>query len=152
MVTLAFDQSTAVTGFSVWNNETLFDYGIIDLHKNDNTDERIKDMTNRISDIIQKYSPDSVVIEEVAQQSNAKVLKILARLQGAILYMCMLRSIPCSIIEPAKWRSKIGLTVGPHIKRSDLKHQAIQHVKEKYNLDVIEDVAEAICIGESIIG
>lgn len=150
MKILAFDQSTAVTGFSIWQDGILFDYGVIDLHKNDNTDERIKDMITHIANTIQECNPNKVVIEEVAQQSNAKVLKILARLQGAILYMCMQRGIPCSIIEPAKWRSKIGLTIGPSVKRAELKRQAILHVKDKFGLDVVEDVAEAICIGESV--
>lgn len=150
MKLLILDQSTSLTGYSVWQDR-LQNYGIIDFHKNTNSDERFRQMTLGIKDLILQYSPDKVVIEDVAQQSNVNVLKVLARLQGAILGFCYLYGIDYDIVKPTVWRSKLEFAQGAKVKRSELKRQALEYVRQTYKLDVIEDVAEAICIGEAYL-
>lgn len=146
---LNFDQSTKLSAYSWWIDDEYKESGCIDLHKIKDTSERVRAMGVELCKIIDKYSPEKVVIEEVAQQSNALTLKLLARIQGIIIGFCAAHDIETYIIEPSKWRSKLHFHQGSGVKREELKAQAIQYVKKVYGLDLSEDECEAICIGDA---
>lgn len=146
---LSFDQSTKLSAYSLWVDGEYIESGYIDLHKNTNTPERVRIMGVKLCDTIAKYDPDKVVIEEVAQQSNAQTLKLLARIQGIIIGFCAAHNIDTYIIEPTKWRSALSFKLGPKVKREDLKAQAIKYIKDTYGLELDEDECEAICIGDA---
>lgn len=146
---LAFDQSTKISAYSIFIDNEYIECGCIDLHKIKDTSERIRAMGVELGKAIEKYSPDKVVIEEVAQQSNPLTLKLLARIQGVIIGFCAAHNIETYIIEPSKWRSILHFKIGSGVKREELKAQAIQHVKDVYGLDLSEDECEALCINEA---
>ena len=146
---LSFDQSTKLSAYSWWEDGIYIESGYIDLHKNKNTTERVKEMGIELCNTINKYRPDTVIIEEVAQQSNAQTLKLLARIQGIIIGFCAAHNIDTYIIEPSKWRSALHFKIGAGVKREELKSQAIKYVKDTYGLDLCEDECEATCIGEA---
>lgn len=54
MKVLAFDQSTNVTGYSIWESGELGDYGVIDLHKIKDTGARFYMMVKEIREVINK--------------------------------------------------------------------------------------------------
>lgn len=149
MKILAFDQSTKISAFSVWIDGQYKESGCIDLHKIKDTSERVRAMGVELCKTIAKYSPDKVVIEEVAQQSNALTLKLLARIQGIIIGFCAAHNIDTYIVEPSKWRSKLSFSQGSGVKRKELKAQAIKYIKDVYGLELSEDECEAICIGDA---
>lgn len=146
---LNFDQSTKLSAYSLFVDGKYQESGYIDLHKIKDTSERVRAMGVELCKTIEKYSPDQVVIEEVAQQSNALTLKLLARIQGIIIGFCAAHNIETYIVEPSKWRSKLHFKQGSGVKREELKTQAIQYVKDIYDLDLSEDECEAICIGDA---
>lgn len=146
---LSFDQSTKVSAYSYWIDGQYKESGCINLHKIKDTSERVRAMGVELCKTIKKYSPDIVVMEEVAQQSNALTLKLLARIQGIILGFCAAHNIETYIVEPSKWRSILHFVQGPKVKREELKAQAIQYVKDVYNLELSEDECESICIGDA---
>ena len=146
---LAFDQSTKLSAYSLWTDGQYKESGYIDLHKIKDTSERVRAMGVELCKTIKKYSPEKVVLEEVAQQSNALTLKLLARIQGIIIGFCAAHNIETYIVEPSKWRSKLHFEQGPKVKREELKAQAIQYVKDIYGLALSEDECEAICIGDA---
>ena len=94
-----------------------------------------------------KYNPDKVIIEEVAQQSSALTLKLLARIQGIIIGFCAAHNIQTYIVEPSKWRSTLNFSQGAGVKRPELKAQAIDYIKDNLGLELSEDECESICIG-----
>jgi len=146
---LAFDQSTKLSAYSCWVNGEYKESGCIDLHKIKDTPDRVRAMGVELCKTIKKYNPQKVVIEEVAQQSNALTLKLLARIQGIIIGFCAAHNIETYIVEPSKWRSKLSFEQGPKTKRERLKEQAIQYIKDTYGLELSEDECEAICIGDA---
>ena len=146
---LSFDQSTKISAYSIFIGGKYIECGCIDLHKIKDTSERIRAMGVELGKVIEKYSPDKVVIEEVAQQSNPLTLKLLARIQGVIIGFCAAHNIETYIIEPSKWRSTLHFKIGAGVKREELKAQAIKYVKDIYGLEATEDECEAICINEA---
>lgn len=146
---LAFDQSTKISAYSVFISGKYVEGGVIDLHKIKDTSERIRAMGVELGNTIERYSPDKVVIEEVAQQSNPLTLKLLARIQGVVIGFCAAHNIDTYIIEPSKWRSTLKFKQGSGVKREELKGQAMQYVKDTYDLELSEDSCESICINEA---
>lgn len=147
MRVLAFDQSTKVTGWSLFVDEKYVDSGVIDLGKNKNTEDRSKQMGLAICEVITNNKPDTVIIEEVAMQSNAQTLKLLARIQGVAIGFCAAHNIPLHILEPSKWRSALNFKQGRAVKREELKQQSLNYVKRNFGFDNFsEDRSEAICI------
>ncbi len=147
MRVLAFDQSTRVTGWSLFIDEKYVDSGVIDLGKNKNTEDRSKQMGLAMCKVITDSKPDTVIIEEVAMQSNAQTLKLLARIQGVAIGFCAAHNIPLHILEPSKWRSALSYTQGRAVKREELKQQSFDYVKKHLGFDDFsEDRCEACCI------
>lgn len=146
---LAFDQSTKISAHSIFIDGKYVECGVIDLHKMKDTSERVRAMGVELCRVIEKYNPNKVVIEEVAQQSNPMTLKLLARIQGVIIGFCAAHNIDTYIVEPSKWRSSLHFYQGAGVKREELKAQAIKHVKDVYGLDLSEDECESLCINEA---
>ena len=146
---LAFDQSTKISAYSIFIDGRYIECGCIDLHKIKDTSNRVRAMGVELCKVIKKHSPDKIIIEEVAQQSNALTLKLLARIQGIIIGFCAAHDIETYIVEPSKWRSVLHFKQGAGIKRQELKQQSIDYVKNKYGLELSEDECESICINEA---
>lgn len=144
---LAFDQSTKITGYSIFNDNQYVDSGVIDFSKNTNTEGRSKQMGLAICKKIEEVKPDMVIIEEVAMQSNPKTLKLLARVQGIAIGFAAAHNVSLQILEPSKWRSELSFQQGPKVKREVLKQQSMDYVKEHFGFENFsEDRCEAICI------
>lgn len=108
-------------------------------------------MCEKLNELIINSKPDYVILEDVALQSNPLTLTTLARIQGAIIQSLLICNIPYSIYKPSSWRKMLCFNQGRGIARKELKKQAIQYVKNKFNIDVKEDICEAICIGQAYI-
>lgn len=145
MRVLAFDQSTLITGWAVFDDGKYVRHGMIDLHKHKDGITRFTEMCLSIRDVIQKYQPDQVVVEDVMYMKSAQALIVLARLQGVILGYCHILQIPVTIYLPTQWRKVLGFKQG-RVTRENLKQQAIDLIRETYNLSVETDEADALCI------
>ncbi|MCM1167422.1 MAG: crossover junction endodeoxyribonuclease RuvC [Lachnospiraceae bacterium] len=149
---LSLDQATNKSGIAVHCDGKLVLHDLIDLGKQKvNISERVFVMADRIYGYIKKQKPDFVVIEDVAMQTNAATLVQLARLQGAIIGYCRVKKVSYDILKPSSWRKILGFKQGQGIKRPELKKQAVEYVKDIYNLDLSEDVCEAVCIGDAFL-
>lgn len=142
---LNFDQATNTTGYSVFIDGKLTNYGtLLSNHKEKNTLERIKQMTDEIVKIIGITKPDFVVLENIQFQRNIATFKSLAQLQGCIMYHLNNLNIGYVFVEPSAWKSFCGIKGR---KREEQKKNTIIYVKNKYNINVSEDIADAIGIG-----
>lgn len=148
MKILAFDQATNITAWCLWNSKRPVKFDVIELNKDDPVDVRIALMSDAIRKLIYKEMPTLIAIEDVAYQRNAQVLIDLARLQGHIMRIAMDVGVPVVIYKPSSWRKDVGIKSGRGVKRHELKEAAMALIKEKYGMEVPEDIAEAICIGE----
>ena len=59
------------------------------------------------------------------------------------------KKIVLEYVYPSTWRATIGIKNGRGIKRESLKQADIDFVKERYNISVNDDIADAICLGIS---
>ena len=144
----ACDQSTNLTGISLFDNGEYVESGVIDKHKIKDTDKRIAEMGLDICKKIKEYKPDIVVMEDIQKQSNTKTVIYLARLQGCIILYCASKGIDLKILHPSEWRKVLSYNQGPKVPRAELKQQSIDYVKTHLGFDnFTEDQCEACCIG-----
>ena len=121
----ACDQSTNLTGISVFDNGVYVESGVIDKHKIKDTDKRIAEMGLDICKKIKECKPDLVVMEDIQKQSNTKTVIYLARLQGCIILYCASKGINLKILHPSEWRRVLAYNQGPKVPRAELKEQSI---------------------------
>ena len=148
MKILAFDQSSKLSGWSLFEDDKYSCSGVIDKSKIKDSDRRIGEMGLEICEKIQELKPDCVIIENVQQQAGVATVILLSRLQGFILGWCYAHNVRIEIIGPSQWRSTLSFRQGAGVKRKELKVQSIEYVKSNYGLDVSEDEAESICIND----
>lgn len=152
---LALDLSTKSSGIAIFENENLIYYNCISSSSTDLI-KRINIMKDGIKEILNKYKIDTIVLEEVRPEGgygvgNQKTHKALMWLQAAIAFLVHdeFNNLPIEYIYPSSWRAKLGIKNGRGIKRTTLKEADVAFVKEKYNIDANDDIADAICIGLS---
>ena len=151
-VILALDPSTKSTGWSIFINNSLSAYGVITAGSS-NLFHRIDKMIEELNNIITKYNPTEVALEDVIPEDvkhNNNVFNALKYLQGYILHtLDDNKIIDYKFFTASEWRSKCGIGTGPGIKRGSLKPQDIAFVRKYYNIEVNDDIADAICIGHA---
>lgn len=148
MKILSFDQSTRVSGYCYFENGQYVCSGVVDMSKSKlDTQERSFEMAKVLWEIINKYKPDCLVIEDTQQQNNVKTVITLARLQGMIIGYAEAHGVKVHILLPSQWRAALNYTQGPKVKRQELKQQSIDYVKENFGKELPEDEAEAVAEG-----
>ena len=145
---IGVDASTSRTGLSLFEDGKLVKYKVIDLKNIKNADVRIPQMMVGIADVLHRWNGDSLYVEDSWCAANVEVTKMLSNIIGAIMYVCESTGCGFNKFRPNEWRKVVGLTLGKK-KRAELKAEAIQYVKETYGMEVGDDEAEAICIGEA---
>ena len=152
---LSLDLSTKSSGWAYFEDRELKDHGCITSASTDLI-KRIYIMRDGIAEILDKHAVTKIVVEEVRPEGgygvgNTKTHRALMWLQAATAFLIhdKYSNINIEYIYPSSWRATLGIKNGRGIKRTTLKEQDIQFVKEKYNIVVNDDEADAICIGLS---
>ncbi len=141
MKILSLDLSTKSSGYAVFEDEKLIDYGVIK-----STDKDLLVRGNYMAEFVrllcEKYGKfDLVGIEELKVLSNQATLVKLAQVQGMVLRE--LKDQEVKFVMPTVWRKKFHLNG----KREDAKRKAIALCKSKGFDTNSDDEAEAILLG-----
>lgn len=148
---IAFDESTKSTGYAIFKNSELIDYGVIEQNSK-NVLERVNNIINEINILIEKYKPNDIALENIQITLSASTAKSLMGLQFLIELLCFQKNIKCTTIRPTHWRKVLGLSNSSKLNRKEKKEATITYVKEKYKINEdIDDICDAICIGECYI-
>lgn len=140
---IAFDQSTTKSGYCVMEmgSGDIIESGVIIPNKNDETIDRIIYTIKRCLNLVRTNEVAFVFIEGVQVQKNPRVYEVLAKLAGALEVMLYESGYLVNVVKASEWRKRVGIKSR---KRADVKMEAIELVKELYDLEVSEDEAEAV--------
>ena len=152
---LSLDLSTKSSGWAIFNDEELVEHGCITSASTDMI-KRIHIMIDGIRFLLDNYLDiDTIIVEEVRPEGgygvgNQKTHKALMYLQAALEFLIhddYNKRVKIDYIYPSSWRAAIGIKTGRGVKRTSLKEQDIEFVKETFGIEVNDDEADAICIG-----
>lgn len=144
---LAIDQASIHSAYSVWEDSKLIEYGTVTADKKIKTHLRIRQMSVKIAEVIDKFTPDYVIFEDCQLQAgNAATFQVLCQLQGMIMNILYGKGIQFDIVRPSVWKSFIGVAKG---KRDEQKAKTLEKIEQIYQvkLDGNDDIADAIGIG-----
>lgn len=152
---LTLDQATTCTGWALWLNGELSDFG----HLTPQGDylERIVQLRAWVLFNIEHHNKNiKIVIEDIQLQTNpgdnksqnVLIYKKLAHAQGVLLELLTALKIEYEIMSSSTWKSRCGIkgTV-----RSEQKKNAQKFVTEIYKIKTTQDEADAICIGHAVL-
>lgn len=150
MITFSIDASTKSTGIAVFKQNKLIHYQCIQAHESKSF-TRIWKMVERIRQLYLQYEPTNIVMQDVLPQdvkNNQQVFKALIYLQAAIvLQLDRLGAPEIDLVVASHWRAQCGIKTGKGIRRDQLKKASIRLIKQIYNIEVNDDISDAICIG-----
>lgn len=149
---LVFDQASIISGWCVFDNEELIKYGHFYLPEKDSVAERLNKFHQRLLNMIEIYQPDILVFEDIQLQDfdsarntiGVTTYKVLAEVLGICQLVSAETNIPFHIISSNTWRSFLQIKGR---SRVDKKRSAQFLIKERYDISVSEDEADAICLG-----
>ena len=152
---LAVDASTKSSGIAIYKHDKLVQYTCITATSPD-LFSRIKVMLLGIKEILQNnLDIDYIILEQVRQQGfiNIKTYKALMYLQGciALLIHQSFKHIRIDFLYPSQWRKVCKIKQGRGVQRTAQKQNDINWVKENFNIDVNDDIADAIGLGYAYI-
>lgn len=147
---VALDAATRHTGVSIWSNGKMKEYLLLDYDFIQDTNDRVAQMSNAIWDLLNKYKPTVVYIEDTYCGNNPHTQTLLNRIQGVTYAWCLRHNAKFVCIKPSSWRKYIdGFPNGKGVKRDEQKKYSVKYVAEKYKIECNDDVADAILIGEA---
>lgn len=140
---IAFDQSTTATGWCVMEMGTadIIESGVILPKKNDETIDRVTYTIKRCLNLVRTNEVAFVFIEGVQVQRNPVVYEVLAKLAGSLEIMLYESGYLVNVVKASEWRKRVGIK---NRKRAEVKKEAVDMVKEIYEIDASEDECEAI--------
>ena len=111
MITMGIDASTKSTGWSIFDNNKLIDYGLIQPTGED-WRQKLVNQGPVLIKIIEKYRPEKIFLEDVPPKPTPKVNIILGAVQGFLIGLIAQFNIPIIFLLPSEWRSPLGLYDG----------------------------------------
>ena len=152
---IALDMSTKSTGYAIYKHNKLVEYNYITATSND-LFNRIKVMLNAINKLLEEnLDIQYVIMQQVRQEGfiNIKTYKALMYLQGCVQMIIhqKFKHLQTNFLYPSQWRKVCKIKQGRGIQRKQQKQLDIQWVKDNFNIQVNDDIADAIGIGYGYI-
>lgn len=150
-VVLGIDPGTAATGYGVvvrgdGDAVSLLECGVIRTSPGEALPTRIREIFEGVTEIIGRFGPSALSIENVFQGKNVKSALTLGHARGAILLAAELRDVPIAEYSPREIKKAV---VG---SGNATKDQVGFMVKERLRLedaprpaDAADGVAAALC-------
>ena len=164
-ILLSLDTSSTKTGWAIFGNGIYEESGVLDWSHVKETEDRLLIMYIDIIQLINKYEPDILVIEKdivgSGKRQNMSTINTLVKLIGGVWAYCVQLNMDTPMdfqigefnvyyveYTPSEWRKLVGITAR---KRDDCKAASIKRIKDVYSLNVDDNEADAINIGEAYI-
>ena len=147
MIILGIDPGTATTGYGVIRSEKgkiqAVGYGCILTKSSGGLENRLVTIFDELTEIIKKFKPEMIAVEELFFASNAKTAISVGHARGVILLACSKAKIPVYEYTPLQIKQAVC-----GYGRAD-KQQIQKMVKALLNLEKIpkpDDAADGLAI------
>ena len=145
---LALDQSSRITGWALFENDELQEYGKFDVSSTQDLGERLHQIRCIVKDMINKLQVEKVILEDIYMDgqrvNNVQTFKALAEVFGVLYELCIDLNLPVDAVLAGTWKSTLGIKGKT---RPEQKRAAQAWVAENYGIKATQDETDAICIG-----
>ena len=146
---LALDTSVRDTGYSLFENGILVDYGNLTVSKTECP--KINIMTKKIGDLLNRIKPDIVVVENTVVLRNARIQRELTMILGGIYFWAINHNKFFYTFNPSEWRKLVKDNDEDVPKRrTELKQWSLIKASLIANTNITNDnSSDAILIGQA---
>lgn len=148
---LALDQSSRTTGYAIYVDGKLNNYGKFTLEDED-IGLRLVKFRDKIIQLLHDYEINEVAFEEIQMQNNVvnnvQTFKILSEIYGVLQELITELNIPYTIVSSNTWKSTMKI---PKTKREEEKKRAQALVYQLFQAKATQDEADAICLGAHVV-
>ena len=149
-IIMGLDPGTNVMGYGLLlvNGQklTLLQYGVIQLSKYENHEQRLKKIFDRVLALIEEFTPDEVALEAPFYGKNVQSMLKLGRAQGVAMSAALHRGLP--IVEYAPKKVKQSVTGNGNASKEQVAKMLMTQFKIKDMpelLDATDALAVAMC-------
>ncbi len=148
---LALDQASVTSGYAVFKNGNLVDYGKFTFN-DDVIAERLVKIRTKVIELIEEHDIDEVAFEDIQMQgnvtNNVQTFKVLSEVFGVVSEVLQEKKMKYTVVMSGTWKSTLGIKGRT---RPEQKRNAQEYVLQTYNVKAIQDVCDAICIGAHVL-
>lgn len=148
---LALDQASKTTGWAIYKDKQLIDYGKFTFDDED-IGKRLMNIRNKVESIVQQYEITEAAIEDIQLQAsvgnNVVTYRTLAEVRGVLEELFAELNIPYQIVFSGTWKSALKIKGA---RSAEQKQAAQRYVLETHGIKAIQDTCDAICIGDFVI-
>ena len=118
-------------------------YGCIETSPKKEISKRLEEVYSQITEIIEKYSPDALSIEELFFNTNAKTAFVVGQARGVILLAASQRNLEIAIYTPLQVKMSI---TGYGRAQKDQIGQMVKVLLKLKSIPKPDDTADALAI------
>lgn len=148
---LAIDQASVTSGYAVFKDGKLVDYGKFTFN-DDVIAERLVKIRAKVLELIKEYDIDEVAFEDIQMQgnvaNNVQTFKVLSEVFGVVSETLQEMKMKYTVVMAGTWKSTLGIKGRT---RPEQKRNAQEYVLNTYGVKAIQDVCDAICIGAHVL-
>jgi crossover junction endodeoxyribonuclease RuvC len=155
MIIMGVDPGTATTGYGIIRRSSdkleIIDYGCIKTKNDSSTAERLNKIDQQLTQLIQKYKPQKMAVEDIFFFKNTKTVMKVGQARGVILARAARMKIP--VIEYTPLQIKQAVTSYGRAEKSQIQKMVkiLLNLKEIPKPDDAADaLAVAICCAHSL--
>ena len=146
MIILGIDPGTANTGYGIINDEKSLQYighGVIQTSPEDCPGERLRQINNQLLQVIKKYNPDILAIENIYFFVNSKTAMPVSQAKGSILLTAAKKKIPVKEFSPLT--IKLITTGNGRAKKKEVQ-VAVQKILQLKKIPKPNHAADALAV------
>ncbi len=142
---IGFDNASHNMGVAIFDSGKLVFYKLLQFNQGTTVQRlnKIRDVLE--TQIIPEWQPDIIQIEGIQHQASYATYEVLTKLQGIFEMAADRFGVTIEKDRSSTWRSHFNIN---RRKREDDKKAAIDLVKDMYDIEVTDDIAEAILIAK----
>lgn len=138
-IVLGLDMSSHKSGYALFVNKELVDYGAWEMTNAQESDwrKRIAFMANCVGQYCVQHDVDVIYAEDVPPTlENSQTVKVLSALQGMLIAISILNDIEINFIPVKTWKQKIGI----NLASSKANNACKKRIKESFGKDATKNL------------
>ena len=147
MKILGIDPGIARTGWGIIEVESLKlkvqSYGCTETLAKLEPSERLRQIYTKITDIIKKYKPDAMAVEELFFNTNAKTAFVVGQARGVVLLAAAEKNVSVAIYTPLQ--VKVAVTGYGRAEKAQIG-QMVKTILKLKDIPKPDDVADALAV------
>ena len=145
---LSLDMSSKRSGYALFTNGKLKDYGLWEIDTSNEQDwrKRVAFMANCVNKYCRGRAIDTIYVEDVPPiTQNSQTVKVLSALQGMLIAIATQHDIDIEFVPVKKWKSDIGINLTASKENNLCKQHFKEHFGAKANryIDKLKNATKA---------